>query len=470
MDGKPDHQPPPATDRQTSLQPAGRAPVQRFDTRTGRPIAPAGSAALDGAGPNGAGLVQPLRRSTFVRDLLLLTLHLIVYVVVVGGILFIGPDFGFGYRTFDAVFWPSFAWGTLIAAQAGTVVFQRRRLLGAVLGAMTSVLLGSWILGQLFEYQVVAIVFRSIAVAVSALSIGTSLVRRPPAILLGESVLTDAGARPVPVPTLSGHRAVIGSIPNLMLGLFALIFTCAAIVAGTFRALEVRGSGEFGQRGGNLAPVSRISASGLGTLMIQSGPHATLTVSGDANLLDNVEWSTVQGELRLVFDPGSPAPVRLRQPLVYQVTLPSLDSLTIDGRIEAVVGPGFERGSLRVVASKNTRLTASDLDLESLSVAVRDNTSVDLAGRAETVDIEAGDAAIVEGSNLASGSADVSVADITHVEIGETSTLRYRQSGSAILQCASETEIVSPSVAVDPQCVGSPVRGPASDSRELPAP
>ena len=446
------------------LVPPPSAPPPRFDTRTGRPVAPGGllpTTVAPGAGPT---TVRPLRPSTFLRDLILLILHLIVYVVIIGGVgyqvRFIGPEYGLAYAGFDAIFWPSFAWGTLIAAQAGTVFFQRRRFLGAVLGAMGSVLVGSWILGHIDDYRVVAVVFRSVAVAVVALAIAVSLLRRPPAIVIGGAV-TPSVPPAVGVPTIAVRRpSGFVSIPNLVLGMFAVLFVLSAIVAGTFRALEVRGSGDAGQSSQRLPPFTGISATGVGRLIILPGPQTSLTVTGDANLLDYVDSKIVEGELRLTFDPGASGAVRLEQPLVYQVTLPSLASLSIGGQIEASIEPGADRGSLRVVVGDDARLVASGLALDALSVAVRDDGRVDLGGRTGSITIDASGASSLDAMDLTVGGAEVALSESSSVDLGETGTLRYRQSGSATLQCADGTETLGGSVYLVPQCGVPPSRTP----------
>ncbi len=457
MAGKQDHQPAPAGDHPApsfdTCPPAG----PRFDTRTGRPL---GSdpgqfpARAKGQTP------RPLRRRTFVRDLVLLALHLAVYVVVIGGILyqleFIGYDaLSVRSTTFDGIFWPAYAWGTLIAAQAGATVLQRRRFVGAVLGAMVSVLLGTWVLGQFVSYEVTAIVFRSIAVALTALTLGISLIRRPPAFMLTDA--TNAVPRPVGGPVLAGgRRPRVVSFPSVLLGIFALVFVLAGIANGTYRALEVRGSGETGERDFALKAFDRISVSGTGRLNVQPGDGSGVSMSGDANLLQYADVSVNDGQLTIDFHPGAGSSVHLQRPLTYIVTMTSLTALSIGGDIDAWIDPSFDIGNLRVVAQDRARFTSPVLSGGSFSAAVRDRARLTLNGRVDAIAIEADDNAVVDLENLATADASVTARASSFVILGQTTVLTFQQSGVATIQCAVGTVVQPGSLAEVPQCVDSP--------------
>ena len=454
MDGKRDQQPIPGSEHRPPLVPPEFHPVQRFDTRTGRPLA------VDGAPvpmPVPGDWPFPVRRRTFVRDLVLLALHLAVYVVVIGGILVLMGGSGagsivLGYDSFDAIFWPSYVWGTLIAAQAGATVFQRRRFMGAVLGAMASVLLGTWVLGQIVEYQVTAIVFRSVAAALIALALAVSLLRRPPAFMLAEAPV--AGPRQSDGPVLaSARRSGPGTFPNVLLGMVALVFVLAGIANGTYRALEVRGSGELGRRELSLPPFDGISVSGAGELLIVSGAGPALSISGDDNLLDSVDVATQDGELTIGFDPAARGRARFERPLRYVVTAPALGTLTLGGDVQATIDPSVATSSLRVVAGDDATLTIDGLTGMTFSAAVRNQATVILSGQTRSLAIEADDNAVVDAQALAATDASVSAWSSATVSLGPTGTLTYQQVGVARIACVPGTEVLPGSMGQTPQCV-----------------
>ncbi len=454
MDGKRDQQPVPGSEHRPPFVRPESHPVQRFDTRTGRPLA------VDGAPvpmPVPGERPFPVRRRTFVRDLVLVSLHLAVYVVVIGGIVFFIGGFGagpigLGYDSFDAIFWPSYVWGTLIAAQAGATVFQRRRFMGVVLGAMASVLLGTWVLDQIVEYQVTAIVFRSVAVALIALALAVSLLRRPPAFMLAE--VTVAAPRQSEGPVLaSSRRSGPGTFPNVLLGLIALVFVLAGIANGTYRALEVRGSGEPGRREVSVPPFDGISVSGPGELLIVSGAEPTLTISGDDNLLDSVDVANRDGELTIDFDPAARGRTRFERPLRYVVTAPALGALTLGGHVQATIDPSVAVSSLRVVAEDDATLTIDGLDGMALSAAVRDQATVILSGQTGSLAIAADDDAVVDAQALSVTEASVTAWSSASVSLGETGTLTYQQAGVARIACVPGTEVLPGSTGQTPQCV-----------------
>lgn len=462
MSGKQDRQTQPESVRRPPLVQADRPTTRRFDSQTGRPIAPGAVVDDEAMSLAPSPKTRPFRRSTLARDLILVVLHLTVYVVVIGGILyqlqFIGAGpVTFRYSSFDAIFWPGWVWGTLIAAQAGAAVLQRRRFLGAILGAMASVLLGSWLLSYVSEYVVAAIVFRSIAVALAALAIAISLLRRAPAILTTEASLTSARAEPGPV-MVGTRRSSLISIPNLILGVFALVFVLAAIAHGTYRALEVRGSGVPTERQFNVAPFSRIVVGGTGSLVVRAGAAPAVTVSVDDNLLDALQVTSAGGELSLWFDPGGRGPARLSTPPTYIVTVPTLESLSLGDDVSVTLDASFPVESLRVVARDNTHVRFDGMAAESLSVALRGDASMTLAGRTGVLVVDAGDRTVVDARELASGNVTATVWDSSTVRLGEASTLEYRQSGRAAILCDRVPVINPDSEAVIPQCPDPRVR------------
>ena len=100
------------------------------------------------------------------------------------------------------------------------------------------------------------------------------------------------------------RRSGFASFPGVLLGMFALVFVLAGIAGGSYRALEVRGSGEASQRVVDVPAFDRISASGSGELVIRLGDRPAVSVSGDANLLEFVDIGVADGELSVDFDPG----------------------------------------------------------------------------------------------------------------------------------------------------------------------
>ena len=463
MDGKQDPYIPP---RRTSRPPVLRdgAPfTPRFDSRTGQPLSPT-IGQVDGS----LGLVpqrraRPFSRRTLLRDLTLVALHLGVYGIVIGGILyqlqFIGAgSVAFG-SSFDAIFWPGWVWGTLIAAQIGAAIFQRRRWTGAMLGAMASVLLGSWILGQIDNYVVTAIVFRSVAVALIALTIAISVLRRPPAILTAPPAAAPIPAGPVPVLDQSRRPGLV-SIPSVFLGLFALVFVLAAIAHGSYRALEVRGSGVAAERTVGVAPFTGIDAEGVGNVVVHAGDQPSVTVSGDDNLLDYVDVISSGGVLSVRFDPGSRGPVRLGNELTYTVTAPSLESLSLRDDIGVTLDPDLPITSLRIVASDNAYVRLDSPAADSVSVALRDQASVDLSGRSELLAIDAGDESLVDARELVIGDVSATVWGAASVRLGSADSLDYRQSGLASISCDQMLAISATSEAAMPQCNGVRRRSP----------
>ena len=404
--------------------------------------------------------MNQFRFSVLLRDLALLTLHLVLFVAASGLLLdqwrFLdGRVLGTGRSAFETVFWPPFAWGTLIAAQAGATVFQTRRVMGAVLGATASIMLGAWLLVYVLGGPLLPLAIPLGAVVLSVVTVAVSLVRRPPVLVGGRSSGAAAPLHQPPSDEPFRRRPLGLALSDLVLGLIALVFVLGTVGAGAYRALEVRGSGGAGVRQVEVASIGHLAVAGTGTLVIQQGDRPAVTISGDRNLIGLVDVSVSGDQLELRFDPGARGPASLQNPLVYEVTVPSLERLSLEGQIQATISLPVSFGSLAVDVRDDASLMTTDLSVDELSIAARDGASVRLAGTARTMRIDAGNTVTIDATDIAVGGSTVTAWDRASVVLGQTSTLTYRQSGSARISCGEFPRILLGSASSVPVCVAS---------------
>ncbi len=421
----------------------------RFDPATGRPLPVPGG--QPGPGDSyGSGYpgypgppARPVRRSTLLRDLVLALIHLVVYVAVIGTLLVtvvgVGDPFGVFSRrvisgSFWPVFWPGFVWGTLIAGQFGAAVFQRRRLMGFVLGAMASVLLGAVLLSQVYPYRALAVVLACGSFAVSGIAIAVSLLVRPPAFLRSSPPPAPAAATAT-AASPAMHRRLI-SLPNILLGGIALLIVVSAMGTATFRAFEVRGSGEPGMREYPGLDFRQVSARGIDRLVIRQGDSPSVVVRGDHNLIGFVRVAVAGEVLDIGFDPGLPTSVRTDEPLVVEIVVPDVSEIRVGDRVRTVADLGMI-DSLRVVADDQSRVELTLGQTTSLAVVARDDAVVELLSEVDAVAASVDDAARFDAFNVDLGAAVVDVDGSGMVTLGNVADLSYRQSAIGSISALS---------------------------------
>lgn len=435
------------------------------------PDRPSGSGPVLSPGRRG----RPRRPTTYVRDFALVWLHLGVYLLaafvtvaglqVAGGRLPLIP----GEMAFEVLFLPPFIWGTLIAAHAGTALFQHRRVMGFVVGAAASVYLGGLLLSQVYSYQDAGHALRTVAPVTVVAAVAISVLRRPPFIGAGRFADRAAPRPGVSSPPRLDRRTTPWSLRGVVLGAVALVFVVSSVTAGIYRSLDVRGSGTVVSRTVALGSADTLSFTGSGTLLVRDGPVASLTVTGDDNLLDFLAVSTDAGTITVGIDAAGSGPAARDVGVRYEVTIPDLSSLVVGGGLRVTIEPDVGREGLGVIASGDASVSLNGRDGGGLSLDIRDRARVQTGGRADSLGIAAGDRSSYDGGGFAAGSATVAVTGSARVSLGATVRLRYTQSGLGAILCRGGTAIDPASTAVIPQCrpaggpdVRSPVAGPVT--------
>lgn len=429
------------------------------------PDRPSGSGPVLSHGRRG----QPRRPTTYVRDLVLVWLHLGVYLLaafvavagfrVAGGRLPTIPD----AMAVEALFLPPFIWGTLIAAHAGTALFQHRRVMGFVAGAAASVYLGGLLLSQVYSYQDAGHALRTGAPVTAVVAVAVSVLRRPPFIGAGRFADRAAPRPGVSTPARPGRRTTPWSFRGVLLGAVGLVFVMSSVMAGVYRSLDVRGSGTVVSRTVALGSADSLSFTGSGTLLVRDGPVASLTVTGDDNLLDLLAVSTDAGTIAVGIDAAGSGPAVRDVGVRYEVTMPDLSSLVVGGGLRVTIEPDVGREGLGVIARGDASVLLNGRDGGGLSLDIRDRARVAASGRADRLAITARDRSSYDGGGFVAGPATVAVTGSARVSLGVTARLRYTQTGLGAILCGERTAIDPASVAVVPQCRpegGADVRSP----------
>ena len=160
----------------------------------------------------------------------------------------------------------------------------------------------------------------------------------------------------------------------------------------------VVGSGVRASQSREVAEFRAVRGSGSVDLIVRAGAERAVLVRGDDNLLERIETVVEDGELRVCVRSGG---YRARQPLVVEISTPSLTALSLSGSGDAelsglsggdvsiqVSGSGDVRGSgtldeLEVSLSGSGDLNLSDLAARRVSVALTGSGDVQVRANEE---------------------------------------------------------------------------------------
>lgn len=189
------------------------------------------------------------------------------------------------------------------------------------------------------------------------------------------------------------HMMVVG----LLLGLLGLALLVALVVAladrggdgRTSSGTQVQGSGGAAMQLRTTPAFARVELAGATAVTVQVGPSRSVRVTADSNLLRHVTTRVRGGTLAV----GTTGSFTTRTPMHVDVTVPSLDAVTLTGsgtlvvtgvhaRLLAVSLPGT--GSVRVAGSaEELRATLSGSgDLQVQDLVARD-AATELSGVGE---------------------------------------------------------------------------------------
>jgi hypothetical protein len=144
----------------------------------------------------------------------------------------------------------------------------------------------------------------------------------------------------------------------------ALIVISLSVICSACFGPSISGSGRMSSETRNVSGFSKVSLGGSGRVVIEQGGAESLTVTGDDNLLNQIETEVRGGTLELREKNG----VRLSpsQDIVFKVTMKKLDALDISGSGVAEA-KGLQNAKMKVEISGSGEVsaegTADDLDI-----------------------------------------------------------------------------------------------------------
>ena len=243
--------------------------------------------------------------------------------------------------------------------------------------------------------------------------------------------------RPTPRPTL------------------ALVW-CAVLMGGCDES-RVEGSGTALEETRNFEEVTRVSIHGEGQLILVQGRESSLRIRGDDNIVPLLRSEVSEGVL--VLGPRDGVSVDAQTPIVYRLTLRSVEGVEASGAARAEIGPiESPRFSLRVsgashaeaesiraegiqVESSGASDVTAELHAHTAGVMVSGSSRVSLRGSAEEQEVEVSGASNYEGSGLQTHRAVVRASGSSDTSLFADEDLRLEASGASSIHYGGGAQV-----------------------------
>lgn len=209
---------------------------------------------------------------------------------------------------------------------------------------------------------------------------------------------------------------------------------CSEIIDAGIGGID--GSGTAATETRDVGSFDTVAVEGSGTVIIDIGPSASLTIEADDNLLAHLTSEVDGGALVL----SSDVSVDPKVPIVYRITVPELAGIEVSGSADVRAAPiSGERFTVAISGSGDVE--ASEVDATSVDVSISGSGSVTLVGAAGTLAAAVSGSGDVRAADLAVETAQVDIAGSGGVEVDASLRLTGSISGSGDIEYLGEPSV-----------------------------
>jgi hypothetical protein len=216
------------------------------------------------------------------------------------------------------------------------------------------------------------------------------------------------------------------------------IVGAGALLVGAVQLAPVSAQGD-----GTSFPVdtfSQLQIEGAGHAIITIGSPASVTVSGPESEISNLQVQVWFNTLEI--EPNDDDNRAAGADLIYQITVPSLSQIELEGAVTAEVD-GLTVDSLQISVEDSAGLQITNLSTQRLDAQVEGNTSVSITGSAASQQLEVEDNAAYDAIQVDSASVEIEAQDASHSKVRFGDSLSGEVEDGAILEYMTESGSVS---------------------------
>jgi hypothetical protein len=208
---------------------------------------------------------------------------------------------------------------------------------------------------------------------------------------------------------------------------YASALGAGALVALAVSHTTVEGSGTPATEERTAGDVTEVNLSGVGELNVVQGLVPSLSVTGDDNIVPLVETET-NGK-KLTIRTRSRTSLRSKTKLVYTLTVPQLETITVSGagsvRTEKYLGNAL---TVKLSGAGNAHLR--ELNVKALTLKLSGAGTAHVAGTTDKLTLNLSGAGGIEAAGLKAISAEVQISGAGTATVWAENDLKARISGA----------------------------------------
>lgn len=193
-----------------------------------------------------------------------------------------------------------------------------------------------------------------------------------------------------------------------------------------------------------LEPFTSVQINGGGSATLTFGATPSVTITGNSLIVDQLDATVENGELVLGSPLTSALDVTGLSELTYDIVTPSIEEIHLAGTVTLDVPTIPAQPSLVIGLTTGAQLDIAALDVISLSGKLDLLSTANLAGMAETLQLEINNGSELNATDLQVGSADLVLNGVAKANVRVTDALTGRAAQGSSLNYI--TESVTPSV------------------------
>jgi hypothetical protein len=225
-------------------------------------------------------------------------------------------------------------------------------------------------------------------------------------------------------------------VAGLLLGLMA--FTVVS------PASQVSAQGSTKTETIALEPFTSIQLNGGGSATLTIGDTPSVTITGNSLIVDRLDAEVEEGELVLGSPLTSAIDVTGLSELTYEIVAPSVDEIHLAGTVTLDVASLPAQPFLEIGLTTGAHLNVAAMDVASLTGKMDLLSKANLAGTADTMQLEINNGSELDAADLQVGSADLVMNGVATATVRVTDSLTGRAAQGSTVNYISET--VTPSI------------------------
>ncbi len=201
---------------------------------------------------------------------------------------------------------------------------------------------------------------------------------------------------------------------------------------------RIRGSGNVIEQTFDVSGFDRVTLAGSGNLYIQTGDTEGLTVSGEDNMIEQLDVQVNGDELLIGFKSG--ISVNPTQPLDFYVTVRSLNMVRLLGSGSVQISP-LDTNDLDVQIAGSGDVNIDRLTADRFTVEIPGSGRIQVAGEVNDQTVTILGSGTYDAADLQSATAVISIAGSANVNVRVSENLTVNIAGNGTVRYSGSPDV-----------------------------